>query len=412
MKRHATLAMLLCIVLSGVLTACGSSGGSKHSSKSASSGPPPIPKGPITIGAPLALTGALNFADGPQLQGIQLAISDINAKGGVLGHKLKLITADTKSDPPTIATAAQSVIDKGAQFMIPTMDYDFGGPAARVAMAHKMIAVTTSGDPRMGLQGIGPYMFNVYPGSPTEGATAAAFAYNFKHWRSVYVLTDETISHAKTVCPAFEKTFKELGGTISGDDTFQGTDQSIATQVTRMRAAASKTDAIMECSLSTGGISALRQIRGGGITQPIILDNAYDGTYWLSALPPKPGQIYVVSLGAVTPGQSQSPLQDHILKSILAKSGKPVSFGVGAFTGYSAVQTIAMGITETKTLDSATIKARLEKFTNVPLAAGSITWTPTCHLPVGKPMQMLQIVNGAEKYLTTITPTNTPKSVC
>jgi branched-chain amino acid transport system substrate-binding protein len=281
------------------MAACGSasnSGGSGGGSSSGSGGSSPssgsssIPAGDITIGAPLALTGALNFADGPQLQGIQLAIADINAKGGVLGHKLKLITADTKSNPPTIATAAQTVLNGGAQFMIPTMDYDFGGPSARLANAHKMLAVTTAGDPRLGLQGIGPYMFNVYPGSPTEGAVAAEFAYNDKHWKHVYVLTDQTISHAKTVCAAFKQSFTRLGGTISGDDTFKGTDQSIATQVSRMRAAQANTDAVLECSLSTGGISAMRQIRGGGITKPIILDNAYDGTYWFSALPPNCGR--------------------------------------------------------------------------------------------------------------------------
>ena len=132
MNRRTILVAAVAMVAATAVAACGSSSSSSGSGSGSASGSAgssttaasSIPAGPITIGAPLALTGALNFADGPQLQGIQLAISNINAKGGVLGHKFKLITADTKSNPPTIATAAQTVINAGAQFMIPTMDYN------------------------------------------------------------------------------------------------------------------------------------------------------------------------------------------------------------------------------------------------------------------------------------------------
>ena len=160
----------MCLAAVGMAAGCGGSSGDGGAAQSSSpKAAPAIPAGPITIGAPLALTGALNFVDSGMKEGIDLAISDINGQGGVLGHKLKLVTADTKSDPATIGTAAQQVIDAGAQFMIPTFDYDFGGPSARLAMTKKMITVSGAGDPRYGLAGIGPYMFNVYPGQPDRG---------------------------------------------------------------------------------------------------------------------------------------------------------------------------------------------------------------------------------------------------
>jgi branched-chain amino acid transport system substrate-binding protein len=66
---------------------------------------------PIRIGFLAPLTGA---ASGPTRlgfqPGIQLAVDDINAAGGVLGRKIDLITRDTQSDPTKAVNAAQELI--------------------------------------------------------------------------------------------------------------------------------------------------------------------------------------------------------------------------------------------------------------------------------------------------------------
>ena len=76
---------------------------------------------------------------------------------------LKIISADTKSDLGLIAGVANSLLDQGADVMIPTLDYDFGGPSARAANARKIPAISLAGDSRFGLQGIGKYLFNQFP---------------------------------------------------------------------------------------------------------------------------------------------------------------------------------------------------------------------------------------------------------
>src|SRR4051794_14642868 len=125
-----------------------------------------IPAGPIKIGMPIALTGTINLFDGDMLVGAKAAVQEINAKGGVLGHWLEIVTADTQSNIAKGANAALDVIGKGAQFIIPTLDYNFGGAAARTAVSKKLIAMSSAGDTRFGLK-IGPTMFNLYPGAPT-----------------------------------------------------------------------------------------------------------------------------------------------------------------------------------------------------------------------------------------------------
>lgn len=102
---------------------------------------------PIVIAMPLALTGVISFYDQPNLAGAQIAVAEINKKGGVLNRPLKIISADTKSDLGLIAGVANSLLDQGADVMIPTLDYDFGGPSARAANARKIPAVSLAGTP-------------------------------------------------------------------------------------------------------------------------------------------------------------------------------------------------------------------------------------------------------------------------
>ncbi|WP_328665422.1 transporter substrate-binding protein [Streptomyces sp. NBC_00322] len=54
--------------------------------------------GPIIVGSILDATGPLNVYGKPKIDATNLAIKDINAHGGVLGRKLKLISYDSQSD--------------------------------------------------------------------------------------------------------------------------------------------------------------------------------------------------------------------------------------------------------------------------------------------------------------------------
>jgi ABC-type branched-subunit amino acid transport system substrate-binding protein len=48
------------------------------------------------------------------LRGVQLALSEVNAKGGVLGRSVKLIEVDDQADPERAGPAAFSVYFQGA----------------------------------------------------------------------------------------------------------------------------------------------------------------------------------------------------------------------------------------------------------------------------------------------------------
>ena len=75
-------------------------------------GPAPVAAGatsdkPLTIGTLLPETGNLAFLGPPEVAGVQLAINDINAAGGVLGQPITLVTGD--SGDASTDTATQTV---------------------------------------------------------------------------------------------------------------------------------------------------------------------------------------------------------------------------------------------------------------------------------------------------------------
>lgn len=104
-SRTAFAAAAVAVLATGSLAACGSSssGGSGGSGGSS--------KGPITIGASLSLTGDFS-ADGQAFrQGYQLWADDVNAKGGLLGRKVKLTILNDASNPDQGVTNYQTLIN-------------------------------------------------------------------------------------------------------------------------------------------------------------------------------------------------------------------------------------------------------------------------------------------------------------
>lgn len=93
-------------------TACSSSGSSSGSSTGNSIGSSSGSSSPIVIGAMFPETGALGAFAATELPSLNLAVSQINAAGGVLGRKLVLDTADTMGTSTGSVTAWNLLMTK------------------------------------------------------------------------------------------------------------------------------------------------------------------------------------------------------------------------------------------------------------------------------------------------------------
>lgn len=375
------------------------------SSGAASTG---IPKGPIVIGLPIGLTSFINFYDSQVLLGAQTEAKVLNAKGGIMGHQVKIVTADTASSIPQGGPAAQQVIAKGAEFILPTVDYNFGGVAAGVAQQHNLITISAADDPRMGLS-IGKDVFNFDTTGGNAGSVLAQFAHNNLRDTKAYVLQDTTLAAMSANCNGFTSAFKKLGGSIVGTSTYDGTTAAQSAAVSSVQSAVGKYNVIMLCGYPPSGASVLKGIRADGIHTNVMLTDAFDGNFWEGAVSDL-SHSYAVSYGIATAGQGSGPAATAI--ALARKSGKPVSVSLGYLEAFSALQAIDQAVTATKSVSAAKIRPYFESFKNHALAIGPTTWTSKCHARLGNPMIVADFANGKEYYVTTIKPTAIPAGAC
>jgi branched-chain amino acid transport system substrate-binding protein len=410
-----TAVFAVCAALAAaVVSGCGSSSDSSTSASTGSSGASTSSSTtsadsgkPIVIGVASGTTGPISFFDAPALEGAKLAVADINAAGGIDGRQLKIVTADHKSDTTQIVPAALKVLENGADVVLGSCDYDFANPAARTAQAKGKLALACAGSPVFGKQGVGPLAFNAYAGTPTEGAVMAQFAMN-KGWKTAYALEDQGLEYSKTTCKYFREAYEQLGGKIVGYDVFKNDDPSIASQVTKLKAANPSFVAL--CSYTPGGASAVKQIRDAGVNAPIIGGGAFDGTYWLKGIP-NLKDFYNPSFGTV--GNEKDPDRAKLFADYKKATGSDPVSATYPIMGYTMVQMVADAIQKAggKT-DGPDLAKALESFKDVKTLGGLMTFTADCHVSLGRPLLINEIQNGKDVMVDEIKPTAVPKSPC
>ena len=99
MKKKICLA-LACMLMLTALAGCGSQGSSSEDSASST----------IKIGYFGPLTGGTAQAGQAALNGVQIAVNELNEAGGVLGKQLEIVSYDDKSLPEEAVKAATKLV--------------------------------------------------------------------------------------------------------------------------------------------------------------------------------------------------------------------------------------------------------------------------------------------------------------
>jgi branched-chain amino acid transport system substrate-binding protein len=357
--------------------------------------------GPITIGAAIAETGILQPYDGPAWTAFKMAVADANADGGVNGRKIKLITGDTKSEIPNGATVAKSLLDKGADIMVVTCDFDFGSPAAQVAQAAGKVSMSLCAQsPKFGAQGVGDKAYTVSESVLTEGVVVASFARDEKDLKNAFLLVDDTLQYDRGLCDGFEKGFTEQGGEIAGEAHWKGGNASIAGEITKIKS--SGADSVVLCSFPPAGASALRQLRSAGIDLPILSGGGMDGTYWIKAVPDL-SDFYITTQVSVF-GNDPNPDVNDFVKRFERETGAAPATAYAA-VGFSAAQALLDALAGTDGDPSGdALMEQLNAFDDQELLVGPTTFTPEIHIPVDRPMAVLEYRKGKPDHVTTQEP--------
>src|SRR3954463_5541694 len=281
-------------------------------------------KKPIVIGWAFDSSGAMAPFDNPALAAAKIEIAHWNAKGGVLGHKLKLNAFETQGNKPDIAKAcAVKLLGQHANVMFTTCDVDLAAPVVQEAINRGKLAVASCigtdqmGPKRFGQKGRLAFTFgNV---AQDEGSAMADYAWK-RGWRKAALATDTVIVYFKNVVQAFQARWKQLGGKVVASETYQSLGgNNVQNVVTRLNGV--KADVVVTSTAGAFGalstlISGLRSL---GDNTPVINSWAGDGTYWLPKSP-KVTNYYFLTYASVF-GDDPSRAVNALAKQIHAGTG-------------------------------------------------------------------------------------------
>lgn len=167
---------------------------------------------PIKIGFPIPLSGPTAVYGEPVLKGAEMAVAEINAKGGVLGRQLQLLSRDSKaSADEAVRLSRELIIKDNVDFLVGTLTSAEAPAVSTVAKENKIvfIAPTSKSTILTDSAHIHPYIFRVSSNTDVEGLAGATEMARFKDVKSVATIAPD-YAYGRDSIAAFVKELKKL----------------------------------------------------------------------------------------------------------------------------------------------------------------------------------------------------------
>ena len=189
----------------------------------------------IVFGHFASMTGSTAHFGQDTDRGVRMAIDEANAKGGVLGKKIKLVTLDDRGDSAEAANAVSRLIDvEKVSALLGEVSSSLSLAGGRVAQRRKIPMISpTSTNPKV--TEVGDYIFRVCFIDPFQGKVMATFARQNLKLDRVAILKDVKNDYSIGLADAFQKSFGELGGKIVAEQSYSQGDTDFSAQVTAVR---------------------------------------------------------------------------------------------------------------------------------------------------------------------------------
>jgi branched-chain amino acid transport system substrate-binding protein len=166
----------------------------------------------IKIGFPIPLSGFASVYGKPILAGAEMAVAEINAKGGVLGRKFELLSRDSKANADeAVRLSRELIIKDGVDFLVGTLTSAEAPAVSTVAKENKIvfIAPTSKSTILTDPQHIHPYIFRVASNTDVEGLAGATLMAQWKDVKSVATIAPD-YAYGRDSIAAFIAALKKL----------------------------------------------------------------------------------------------------------------------------------------------------------------------------------------------------------
>ena len=167
----------------------------------------------VKIGAILVLTGPDAKAGQSARQGIEMAVEEINASGGVRGRTLQMIYEDDAGEPEKAVSAFRKLVNiDHVPAIIGPMASSCVLAVAPLAEKYKVVVLSpTASSPKITYAG--DYIFRNTYSDAIEGAKTAEYAFKELHYTRAAILYINN-DYGLGLKDAFAQKFQSLGGQV------------------------------------------------------------------------------------------------------------------------------------------------------------------------------------------------------
>jgi branched-chain amino acid transport system substrate-binding protein len=348
----------------------------------------------IPIGEFASLTGGSASFGQSSHKGTQLAIDEINASGGVLGKKLKLITEDDQSLAGQPATIARKLISQDKIVaLLGEVASSKSLEAAPICQQNKVPMISpASTNPKV--TEVGDYVFRVCFIDPFQGTVMSKFALG-KGYKRVAVLTDVKQDYSVGLAEFFVKHFTANGGTITKDQKYSTGDKDFKGQLTSIKA--SKPDAIFVPGYY-GEVAVIAvHAKQLGIKVPLLGGDGWVGD---SLLKVAKGALDGSFFSSHFSAEDRNPAVQDFVKKYLAKYGA-VPDDMAAL-GYDSATILVEAIKRAGSTEGSKLRDAIAATRDFKGITGTITIDDKRN--ASKSAVIMTIENNAMKFLETVAP--------
>jgi branched-chain amino acid transport system substrate-binding protein len=311
-----------------------------------------VAQGEIPIAAIGPMTG--QYASfGAQLKaGAEMAVADINAKGGVNGKKLKLIVEDDACDPKQAVAAAGKLAAQKVKFVAGHFCSGSSIPSSKVYADEGIVQISpASTNPKLTDERAGPNVFRVCGRDDQQGEVAGKYLADTYKGKKVAILHDKS-AYGKGLADETQKNMEKAGLKAAMYEAYTAGEKDYAALVSKLKAA--NVDVVYVGGYHTEAGLILRQMRDQGMKSQLVSGDALvTKEYWQIT-----GKAGEGTLMTFSPDPRKNPAAKSVVEKF--KSQKVDPEGYVLYT-YAAVQTWAQAATKAKSEDSKPVIAELNK---------------------------------------------------
>ena len=255
MMRRASAAL----VTAAVVALCGCTGNSADE---------------IVIGEYSSLTGGTATFGRSSDQGVQLAVREINAAGGVLGKMLRVVVEDDQSKPEEARTAVLKLLKQDRVVAVLGEVASSRSLAAAPECQRAGVPMISHASTNPKVTEVGDYVFRICFIDPFQGSTMAKFAAQTLKAKNAAILRDIKNDYSVGLANFFRDEFLRQGGKILTDVSYSEGDIDFKAQLTAIRT--TKPEVIFVPGYYTEVGLIARQARELGITVPLLGGDGWD----------------------------------------------------------------------------------------------------------------------------------------